>query len=1047
MSSDMTSPEATGAPAQLRLTLDRVRRALRWGLLAELFNLTLTVVAGTVLVGCAAAALGVEPKSLGIGLLATMAIGLVAVLSFIVWRWQRLLATPRAIAHWVDTVHGSAESGSLLAAFELARDRGQFGESPRLADAGVEAVVENIPTAQTSAVRAIWTRVRRSMVLPSVPVAGLAVLVLLAPGVVMTPWRAMTDLDQIEEVLAPVPPEPRLGDIRLTYRFPAYSRRPPRTVEAPSGFIRALPGTEVEITTSARRSIREAELLVTHGDGENPQRISVRADGRRLKATLVVSRAGRYRFRIVGADGVRREERRGHEIELEADDAPVVELLRPSESPLEVNERDRISLVFSARDDFELGEASVHWRVLGSTREGHVRLTSAPAGRRRYRGEAPFDLAGLEFRPGDRVAYTVEVRDNDTVNGPKVGASATQELRIYSKRDHHARVVALQQKVLDELVHVLGDNLDSAFENFDAPQRYEELLTAADGIVRRARALDPVMREAVEAIRRDPLGRNQVAQAFERARRELFTVTTRKRRSVRAAARVFKKGGRSDRNLGGRIRRRQASMVQSLEKNVVYLADLLNDQRLIDAEALTQELRAQQEALREAIQEYKDAPTDEKRAAIAEAIQEIRNRINEITRQLAQLRDSIPQDFVNRDALQPESTEADMEAVEQMLEDGDLDAALDALDNMLQRTERMLSQLQEGRETLQSREYSEIQQRAQQLYDDLQKLEQAQREIAERTEALSRQALERMKERLGDAQAFVDRQIARLELAKKTLQEARPKPEPFMPDLDLFERIERRLDDGMRAIEARDFGAAQDVLRRADGQMGRMQQETRRRTEQARRFGEYVGEQTERADRALNKARPPVEEVLRDIESLMPKPSEMLSGPEQKKLERLRQAQQRLEKKAEQLGRDMQKLGEQLPIVGPEMGSMVGEAQGSMQSAEEGLGQGDAPGAVGHQRNALEKLRQIKQELDKMGEGGGSSSSGGVPLPFGDPSSGTGEGDFGGQNRPDEKVEIPKPDAYQAPAAFREDILDAAKQGTVEQYRDAVRRYYEELVK
>ncbi len=36
---------------------------------------------------------------------------------------------------------------------------------------------------------------------------------------------------------------------------------------------------------------------------------------------------------------------------------------------------------------------------------------------------------------------------------------------------------------------------------------------------------------------------------------------------------------------------------------------------------------------------------------------------------------------------------------------------------------------------------------------------------------------------------------------------------------------------------------------------------------------------------------------------------------------------------------------------------------------------------------------------------------------------------------------------YKAPAEFREDILKAAKQGTPEAYKEAVRQYYEEIVK
>ncbi len=1043
MSPDMSSTEATGAPARLRLTLDRVRRTLRRTLLAEMAAGLVAVTASVLLIGAGAAALNVGAQMLAILVLALLTLGAVVVIGRTVFLWKRELRSDAAVAGWLDSVQERRPPVSLVSAVELTRDRGLFGESTVLADAGVEKLANLLPEVGANAARTVRLRVRRISLGVAGPVAGLLGLALLAPSALVAPWLALTDFDSIEEVISQVAPQPRLGEFKITYRFPAYSERLPRTIRAPSGFIRALPGTEVEIETSARQPVREAVLLVSHGEGEAPRRISVIADGRRLTARLVVSRAGRYRFRVIGTDGVRREERRGHDLELEPDDAPQVVLLEPQESPLEVNERDRIKLSFAARDDFELGEASVHWRVLGSMREGSLRLSTAPAGRRRFRGEAPFDLAGLDFKPGDRVAYTVEVRDNDTVNGPKVGASATQELRIYSKQAHHARVTAMQQKCLDELVHILGDNLESAFENYGATDQYRQLLTSAAGIVDRAVAADALLAEVVQAIRRDPLGRRPVAQAFERARRELLGVTARKSRSVRLAERSFERVARADPSLGRRIQRDQKAMVRSLEKNAVYLADLLNDQRLIDAEALTQELRAQQQALREAIEEYKNAPTEEKRAAIAEAIDQIRSRIGDIMRELSHLRESIPQDFVNRDAMQGASLE-DMDSMRQMLERGDLDGALEALDGMLQQTERMLSQLEQGRETLQSREYSEIQQKAQELYQDLQQLERVQKDVADQTERLSREMLERMKERLGDAQSFVDKQVARLRQAKKSLEES--KPTEFAPDVDMFERIDRRLDDGIRAIEGRDFGAAQEVLRRADEQMARMQQEARRRISQARRFGEYVGEQTEASERALGQARPPVEEVLRDIESLMPKPEDLLSGPEQERLQNLRQTQQELQKRAEQLGKDMQQLGEQLPIVGPQMGSMVGEARGSMKSAEEGLGKGDAPGALGHQRNALEKLRQIKQELDKMGEGS-SGQGGGVPLPFGHSSSGAREGDFGDQNRPDEKVEIPKPEAYQAPAEFREDILEAAKQGTVEKYRDAVRRYYEELVK
>lgn len=45
------------------------------------------------------------------------------------------------------------------------------------------------------------------------------------------------------------------------------------------------------------------------------------------------------------------------------------------------------------------------------------------------------------------------------------------------------------------------------------------------------------------------------------------------------------------------------------------------------------------------------------------------------------------------------------------------------------------------------------------------------------------------------------------------------------------------------------------------------------------------------------------------------------------------------------------------------------------------------------------------------------------------------------------KVEIPGPDDYEPPEAFRKALLEGMKDPVPEGYRQQVRRYYEELVK
>jgi len=46
-----------------------------------------------------------------------------------------------------------------------------------------------------------------------------------------------------------------------------------------------------------------------------------------------------------------------------------------------------------------------------------------------------------------------------------------------------------------------------------------------------------------------------------------------------------------------------------------------------------------------------------------------------------------------------------------------------------------------------------------------------------------------------------------------------------------------------------------------------------------------------------------------------------------------------------------------------------------------------------------------------------------------------------------ETVKIPGADEYRAPKEFRQDLLEAMKRGAPSEYKEQVKRYYEELVK
>jgi len=1034
----------------LERLLARVRARVRRAALFEGTLVALTGVALGLAVGIIAARLRLTGFPLAlIQILIGGSIILFAALRY-GWILARSLRRPIDVATWVDDALAPGTPDDAVrfrTALELSRDRGRYNESEALSDLAAKSAEKR--AAEVDDAELVARQVRRSqkprLIAFAIAATIASALSLIFPGPRASAWAALTAVSTLDHPLSPPLPEPRFDDIRLSYRYPSYAQRAPITLVTPDGAVRALPGTEVVVETNASERLTEATLVLVYGEEES-SRTAAEVDGRHVKAKFIVARAGRYRFQVKTEDGQMLEERRGRTIDLELDSPPEVTLIEPTTSPLEVNEADRIMLEVDARDDFLLGDARVAWRVLGTTREGKSPLDMGTRGERRRRDRASFDLAALNLRPGDRLAYTVEVLDNDTVNGPKVGATETKELRIYSKEAHHREVLALAEKALDELVHVLGDDLENAFTALDESKAYDSLLTRATAIVERAKAANTMLRDAIVALEKDPLGQKPIAVAFESARKDLQRGTRSKAVALDEARAHFERTQKADDRRARNVGSRQSEVVADLEKNVVYLADLLNDQRLIDAEALTKALRAEQENLRKALEAYKASPTDDQRRLLMAAIQDIKKRIQEISAELAKLRGSIPTDLMNPEALESGDQMAEMDKVQKMIEEGDLDGAMKQLEKMLTGTERTLAEMQQGRQELGSREYSEVTEKARQMWKDLEALEGEQGTLGKKIDQYSQKMLDRMKDRLGDPDAFVAKQKARLEQALERL--ARAEPALKLTEGDGFDLAERRVADTKRALEARDFGAARESAEDASAELRRVDADAERRADQARRYGDLFGsaEEVERAAHEVSESAPLVDQVLKDLESLVPSPEELMSKQERADMQRLADRQSVLKQRSQNIKKQLDELAEQVPIIGEGTREVLDEATEGMGQSGQGLGTGDAPGAMGGHQKAMDALGRLKDQLEQMSKGG-NGSGGGVPLPFGPGQSG-GEGEEGQDNfDPQRKVEIPKPEQYKVPAEFREDILKAAKQSSAEAYKDAVRRYYEEIVK
>ncbi|MEE2902562.1 MAG: DUF4175 family protein [Myxococcota bacterium] len=987
-------------------------------------------------------------------------LGLIALVSWVFYQyvWQVHQETKDEIknARWLDQKYDSnSKYSSIQSALELARDEGKYQESLGLTQHSVEVIANASQSLDPKSLVASenWPKVKRLALSLMSALATISLLAVICPKDLHASMRALTSLSELQR-LAPTVPSLRLDEFHITYRPPSYAKRKSYSRRISSGKIRALPGTEITIKTTSRQKVQSATLVLIHGtdadktESRTAAKVTENSTGSIVSTSFIVSRAGAYRFEALGTDQQAYREKTDHRIELEVDLPPRVTLHKPTEESLEVNAKDIVDIDFSANDDFGLGETFVVWRILGTAQEGRQLLSAASSGKKRHADQGVFDLSKLELKPGDRIAYSVEAQDNDTVNGPKFGASRTQELRIYSEREHHREVVAMQQKALDSLIHILGDNLETEVNTSLQGNDLNGLFKFLQTMLGKATETNTLLIETVAAIKKDPLGRKEVATAFEKTRRELNRDQRRQDTALRKSER---EAGTSSKRAPSSLRlnkRAQNTMVRNLEKNVVYLADLLNDQLMLDAEELTKSLREQQEALRNALEEYKNAPTEQKKQALMRAIQDIKKRMSEILAELSKVRGSIPQDFVNQDALKTEDTMDNLSQIENMIQEGNLDDAMNELEKMLNGTEKMLSEMRDGREELGEREYSEITKKAEKMYEDLKDIEKKQRELSQKTEEKAKKVLERMKERLGNPDEFVKKQIERIQKIEKNMKDA--KPGAHVTEGDLFQQSERRVNDTKRALEAKDFGAAKEMAEQAMKFLGQLQRDTQDRAEALNRFGteRKRANEAKEAIEKIKKTQPEMQKIWDDINKLMPNQEQLFSKKEQKQMKEMAKSQQQLEQRAQQLKQQLSELSQELPMVGEGLPQMLDQAGQAMNRSSQQLGKSDATGSRGQQQQALDALGKFRDALDQMGQQG-SGQGGGMPMPFGQQGMGQpgGKGSRGRDPRSNEKVAIPKPEQYKAPAEFREEILDAAKQGTVEQYKDAVREYYEEIVK
>ena len=852
-------------------------------------------------------------------------------------------------------------------------------------------------------------------------------------------WHGDNGAPQIE--LSPI-----AGDLAITYLYPAYTGLPPRTEEGTAGDLHAPRGTEVRIAARADRDLAQAFVVV------NAAVVKLEAGGqghRQLSGSFTLTQAGEWSLRFADLRGRTVAQGPARPIEIVADAAPQVTIETPKQAVLEVDPQGQVQIGWSATDDYGLQQVSLVFQSAGA-KEERIALSTPAAPAKRLRGTYLWEIAPLKLRPGDKVSYHLEAKDNDAVDGAQKGVSATQAIKIFSAAEHSREALIHAQALWERLVALLGDRIEEKPAPADgaaAAQWYAQTgQKDKDG-----RALASELSAAGTELLKDKLAPRAVGRALRYASTSLSPALQRTSIARAPLSHGAQARDGSVRNFGLALQ----NEIREEEKDVLYLQDLLDRARLDAMQELGKEMAASRRELTRLAEKLRKAPDEATRKELLAEVEHLRERIEELMQRMSELARGIQDEHLNQEAAQSMEREQDLlgqlSDIQKKLQAGKVDEALKELDRLSQQLEKLEKDLQEKAGQQQSGQYAqeakELREAAGKLKELQEKEQSLQKETAQLRRELRQQAQKRFDQRGGKDLAKKLRE--KVEAAKKAIAQIEPKVAEHLGLEETLDMAQGRTADLSRALELNDFDESLDLAERALRAVETLQGRLAMEDQLSQRYPGY-----QRDPAALRKglqgagsAQAPLQEVAQALREALPREGQGIS---QEQLQKLRQQAAQQSGLKDQLGKVREQLGEvgkKVPIFGPQHEQMLQQAQEGMGQAEQRLNRGEPRGGQAGEEQALEKMDQFQQAMEKLARQQGQGQGGGMPMPWGEPS---GEGDpqeGDSDSMRHDHVEIPDAESSRAPAEFRKELLDAMKQAPPEKFKERVKQYYEELVK
>lgn len=795
--------------------------------------------------------------------------------------------------------------------------------------------------------------------------------------------REVPEQTVLQERLNPV-----VSDLSLRLKYPEYLKKKERQLSSFSGGIEAPLGTTAILeATPIETDVSQGRIELSDGSFKE---LNFLPDGR-VVGKFLIDDIDWFSLSLGSERHMIRGPRRT--VHVEKDQNPTIRLLRPVQD-LEIDADGDVLVEFEAHDDHGIGRIDL---IIRSTKDVNIQktITHAAPNVTHIRNDHRWSVGSIKLEDVHEVELLVRVYDDDTIRGPKYSNSNPVQVKIMTPKSRQQELIIRQGKILDSLVDLLAHRLStpvpvSRDKADETRERYLKLRGETEDVT-------SAIAKLLRRLEKESNASTMLKETYRQIRQDLTNQILFEARLNGSKLAPFKKRDGVD-----------SVTVRLLEKSIAQIDDLILDMQFYTMSESGKLLEQQRNDLSELLKIYHKHRSERSRRSILEAVERMQRTAQYLAEKMSKVRGQVSATSVNQAMNQTFRLDQYFTEMKRLLGEGDIEQALKLSQKLEQTVAQLMAGLEGGHLAFKNERFGRHNEFVEKLLEKLTHAEAQQLQLRRKTIGVQRQYKEKVLHMMrGEIDGLVRTQSQTVKKLRASIENIRGRSSlPSTKLIVQLRELTKRMDE---VLKQGDLDRTMEIAR-----------EIKYRVSVAK--GAVVADKTYADLKFIEKLS---QNIVTKISDSFPNPARVFNDQDKRVIRTATIKQRRIASDTRKISswvtdqkRDFQFLGTQTQYA-------LQTVMRHMRAGTASLEKRELHQAAQNQTRALDELSKLRQSLKNTGTAVVETTT-------------TGER---------REVFIPDPKDYKVPKKHREDILEAMRAQLPEHYEEAIKKYYETLVR